>query len=215
MCDPVHARKESGTLIIGDTLGLLRAVLPWLGSLLVIVALVGGWGRTLTGVQVLVIAGLGLAAALWSMRVKPLRFEFDPVAQQVRVIGAGKGRAEPLSIAYREIREVVAQLAEGYRQTDDHSLGRLNSFRMLLVTDQGEFLLSLHLLQGLADCEQFERPIWEALGRTPPGPLLRRSYEAAVARRDRLQAIALRRLLEPTIHLTEAERRVRTDMERR
>jgi hypothetical protein len=202
---------DSETLVFGDSLTLLRRALPPLGLLMVAMAGVGLRNGQLRVLQALLIAALGIAAAIWAWRTRTFHFRFERASRQVVVRERGPAGAREVLIPFAQVRDVVVRILEGYRSSSETRLGRVMSLQMQLVTDGGEFPLSRLSMQSLKDCEDFERPIWRALGRLPQETLLARSYRHALQERDRLQAIWLRRLMEPSLTLTEAESRVMQD----
>jgi hypothetical protein len=207
MTDPPAANQ----LEFGEDLGLLRFALPPLG-LLMAGAGIGGWfiGQV-KPLAAVVIAALGLAAAIWSLRMTTRRITFDARTRQVDIrTRQGSQRSEHL-LRFEQVQDVVLRILEGYRSGGDSPLGRLMSLQLSLVTDAGEFPLSRLAEQTMQDCEIKDRSIWQILGRTPPESLLARSYRHAVRRRDRLQAIWLARLITPQASLNEAEAQVQRD----
>jgi len=191
---------------------MLRVALPPLG-LLMAVAGAGGWyiGQVET-LAAAVIAALGLAATIWSLRMTTRRIVFDTGTLHVTIRTREGGRRSEQTLPFEKVQDVVLRILEGYRGSTESQLGRLMSFQLSLVTDAGEFPLSRLAEQSVEDCEAMDRSIWQVLGRLPPDALLERSYRHALARRDRLHAIWIARLLSPQISLNDAEARVQRDL---
>jgi hypothetical protein len=205
-------QPATNQLEFGEDLGLLRFALPPLG-LLMAGAGIGGWfiGQV-KPLAAAVIAALGLAATIWSLRMTTRRIAFDASTRKVHIrMRQGRQRSEHI-LRFEQVQDVVLRILEGYRRGTDSPLGRLMSWQLILVTDAGEFPLSRLAEQTLQDCEAKDRSIWQILGRTPPESLLARSYRYAVQHRDRLQAIWLARLITPQASLSEAEAQVQRDL---
>ena len=199
------------SLEFGEDLAMLRLALPPLG-LLMSVAGAGGWligqVRPLAAV---VITALGLAAAIWSLRMTTRRIVLDARTRQVTIRARQGSRRSEHTLPFEQVRDVVLRILEGHRSGTESQLGQLMSFQLSLVTDAGEFPLSRLAEQSIGACEAKDSSIWRILGREPADSLLARSYRHALKRRDRLQAVWLARLIAPRASLSEAEARVQRD----
>lgn len=205
-------RPATTALDFGEDLVLLRWALPPLGLLM---AIAGACGWKIGQLQPLaagVLTVLGLAAAVWSLRVTTRRILFDTRTRQLHVYTRkGGSRRTHQMFRFDQVNDVVLRILDGIRRGTESQLGRELSFQLILVTDAGEFPLSRLAEGSLDDCEAKDFSIWQVLGRDSPGVLLARSYRHAVVRRDRLQSIWLARLLMPQASLEEADARVRRD----
>lgn len=205
-------RAAPTRLEFGEELSLLRFALPPLG-LLMALAGAGAWfiGQV-EPLAAVVIAALGVAATLWSLRMTTRLIVFDAASRRMHIRTRKGGQRSDRTFLFEQVRDVVLQILEGHRRGTESPLGQLMSFQLILVTDAGEFPLSRLPEQTLRDCEIKDRSIWQILGRTAADTLLSRSYRHAIARRDRLQAIWLARLLAPDASLDAAEARVQRDL---
>ena len=207
----VNHRSPARLLVCGEDLSLLRRLLPPLG-LLMAIAGVGGWmSGELNLLAACVIAALGVAAALWSLRMTTRRFVFDNGTQLVHVSTRQGARRSEESLRFEDVQTIVLRVVEGYRRGPDFPLAGVMSFQLLLLTNGRELTLSRLAQQGLQECEAEARRVLEFLGQSSPETLLARSYRHALDQRNRLQAIWLARLLTPRASLDEAAARVRED----
>jgi len=205
-------RPATTPLDFGEDLVLLRWALPPLGLLMAIAGVCGWKVGQLQPLAAGVLVALGLAAAVWSLRVTTRRIRFDTCTRQIHVYTRkGGSRRAHQALRFDQVNDVVLRILDEIRRGTESRLGRQLSFQLILVTDAGEFPLSRLAEAGLDDCEAKDFSIWQVLGRDPPGALLARSYRHAVARRDRFQSIWLARLLTPQSSLEEADARVRRD----
>lgn len=205
-------RPTAATLEFGEDLALLRWALPPLGASMALAGAGGWFAGQLQPLAASVIVSLGLAAAAWSLRVTTRRITFDASARRIDVyVRTGGRRRSHQQLDFDQVEDVVLRILAGPRSSGDSPLGPGMAFQLILATDAGAFALSRLAEESVQDCEARDRAIWQMLGRTPHAPLLVRSYRHALARRDRLQAIWLARLLEPRASLEDAESRVRRE----
>ena len=168
-------RGAENPLEFGEDLALLRFALPPLGLLM---ALAGAGGWFIDQVQPLaafVITALGLAAAIWSLRMTTRRIVFDAGTRQVHIRAREGSQRSERTLPFEHVQNVVLRILESYRRGAESPLGQLMAYQLSLVTQEGEFPLSRLAEQTVADCEAKDRSIWQALGRTPADSLLARS----------------------------------------
>lgn len=205
-------RSTAASLDFGEDLVLLRWALPPLGSLMVLAGVHGWKIGQLQPLAAVVLGVLGLAAAIWALRVTTRRILFDARTRQIHVCTHKSGRRRTYqTLGFDQVNDVVLRILEGMRPGTESRVGRELAFALILVTDAGEIPLLRRAEQDLDECEAKDSRIWQILGRDPPGDLLMRSYRNAVARRDRLQSIWLVRLLAPYASLAQADAVVRRD----
>ncbi|MFO1400135.1 MAG: hypothetical protein U1F30_02785 [Steroidobacteraceae bacterium] len=199
-------------IVIGESLLLLRWGLPPLGVLLALAALLGWWNTRLGALAASTVGLLGLLAVIWAGRLRTREFRFEPTTRRVWVVEHGALETRRTELSYSDVKNVVVRVVDGFHGDADAPLGRLLSLQLHLVTMRGVFPLSRSNLRTVPECEVLEARVWMALGRRPDGSLLERSCRYALAFGDRLQAVWLRRLLEPDLTFAQAEGRVQRDL---
>lgn len=199
-------------LEFGDDLALLRWALPPLGVLMAGAGAAGWSSGQLTTFAAWVVTALGLAAAVWSVRVTTRRIVFDASAHLVHIYTrSGGARRTHEAIPFADVSDVVLQVVGRSERSGESPLGGDLQFLLILVAGGRDIPLSRLPEHSLPDCVASDARVWRVIERTPPGDLLERSYRHFLARSDRLQSIWLARLLTPGASLAEAEARVRRE----
>lgn len=205
---------DSQILAIGSPLPLLSRALAPLGALLAIAAISARSADSLATMPAAVIFALGCAALLWARGLRTVRYAFDPAARRVRIEQRRGRHVECHELTFDEVQDVIVTLLEGSRDTLGDSPRQLPTFELQLLTRSGRWPIHDAAMLTWEQCEALAARILRVLDREPTASLLERSYRAALRLPDRLQALCLLRFRNPSLSLTEADARVRADLQR-